>query len=136
MTFGEKVKSLRTGRGMSQEQLAAGVGVTMRTVRNWELGGKFPRHQDLYGKLAEVLGCNEAYLKGEQELFLTQAAEEYGDRGQRQAMEFLQSARAMFAGGDLSSDDLDMIGKHFMEMFWEAKENARKFTPDKFKDEA
>jgi hypothetical protein len=41
----------------------------------------------------------------------------------------------MFAGGDLSPEDIDMIGRHFMEMFWEAKENARKYTPRKYRND-
>jgi len=86
--------------------------------------------------LAGALDCNEEYLRGEQELFLTRAGEEYGARGRRQAQAFLDSTRAMFAGGDLSPEDIDMIGKHFMEMFWEAKENARKYTPKKYRDDA
>ena len=135
MTFGEKVKELRTRKGLSQEDLAAMAGVTVRTVRNWETGGKYPRSRDLYAKLADALGVSEEYLRGEQELFLTRAAEEYGTRGQRQAQAFLDSTRAMFAGGDLSPEDIDMIGKHFMEMFWEAKENARKYTPKRYRDD-
>lgn len=132
MTFGEKVRELRIKAGYSQDGLAAMTGVTKRTVRNWETEGKYPRNQALYAKLARALGCNEEYLRGEQELFLTKAAEEYGTRGQQQAQAFLDSTRAMFAGGDLSPEDIDMIGKHFMEMFWEAKENAKKFTPKKY----
>ena len=132
MTFGEKVKELRTRKGLSQEDLAAMAGVTVRTVRNWETGGKYPRSRELYAKLADALDCNEEYLRGEQELFLMRAGEEYGTRGQRQAQAFLDSTRAMFAGGDLSPEDIDMIGKHFMEMFWEAKENAKKYTPKKY----
>ena len=132
MTFGEKVRELRIRNGYSQDELAALTGVTKRTVRNWESEGKYPRNQALYTKLASALGCNEEYLRGEQELFLTQAAEKYGSRGQRQAQAFLDNTRAMFAGGDLSPEAIDMIGKHFMEMFWEAKENARKFTPKKY----
>ena len=135
MTFGEKVKELRKKRGCSQEELAAMTGVTVRTVRNWETGGKYPRSRDLYSKLAAALDCSEEYLRGEQELFLTRASEEYGMRGQQQAQAFLDSARAMFAGGDLSPEDIDMIGKHFMEMFWEAKENAGKYTPKKYRNE-
>lgn len=135
MTFGEKVKELRTRKGLSQEDLASKTGVTVRTVRNWETGGKYPRSRDLYAKLADALGVSEEYLRGEQELFLTRAAEEYGTRGQRQAQAFLDSTRAMFAGGDLSPEDIDMIGKHFMEMFWEAKENARKYTPKRYRDD-
>ena len=65
---------------------------------------------------------------------MTRASEEYGTRGQQQAQAFLDSTRAMFAGGDLSPEDLDMIGKHFMEMFWEAKENAKKYTPKKYRN--
>ena len=133
--FGEKVKELRTRKGLSQEDLASKTGVTVRTVRNWETGGKYPRSRDLYAKLADALGVSEEYLRGEQELFLTRAAEEYGTRGQRQAQAFLDSTRAMFAGGDLSPEDIDMIGKHFMEMFWEAKENARKYTPKRYRDD-
>ena len=136
MTFGEKVKELRTRNGLSQEDLASKTGVTVRTVRNWETGGKYPRSRGLYAKLAGALDCNEEYLRGEQELFLTRAAEEYGTRGQRQAQAFLDSTRAMFAGGDLSPEDIDMIGKHFMEMFWEAKENAKKYTPKKYRDDS
>ena len=134
MTFGEKVKELRVRRGFSQETLASMTGVTTRTVRNWETEGKYPRSQDLYPKLAAALDCNEEYLRGEQELFMTRASEEYGTRGQQQAQAFLDSTRAMFAGGDLSPEDLDMIGKHFMEMFWEAKENAKKYTPKKYRN--
>ena len=119
MTFGEKIRELRTRNGYSQEQLAQMTGVTRRTVRNWETEGKYPRTRALYAKLAAALGCNEEYLRGEQELFLTRAAEQYGTRGQQQAQVFL-----------------DMIGKHFMEMFWEAKENAKKYTPAKYKGAA
>ena len=133
MTFGEKIRTLRLQNGYSQEQLAAMTGVTKRTVRNWETGGKYPRSQALYEKLAAALSCSEEYLRGEQELFLTKAAEEFGTRGQAQA--FLDSTRAMFAGGDLSPEDIDMIGRHFMEMFWEAKENARKYTPRKYRND-
>ena len=136
MTFGEKVRELRNRKGYSQEKLAELAGVTKRTVRNWETEGKYPRNQALYEKIARALDCSEEYLRGEQELFLTRAAEEYGTRGQQQAQAFLDNTRAMFAGGDLSPEDIDMIGKHFMEMFWEAKENAKKYTPLKYRDNA
>ena len=135
MTCGEKVRELRIRNGLSQDELAAMTGVTKRTVRNWETEGKYPRHRELYEKLASALGCSAAYLRGEQALFLTEASERYGSRGQRQAQAFLDSTRAMFAGGDLSPEDIDMIGKHFMEMFWEAKENARKYTPVKYRSD-
>lgn len=133
MTFGEKVRNLRQKCGLSQEQLAEKTGVTKRTVRGWETESRYPRRMEIYDSLAQALGCSAEYLRGEQEAFYTKASEEYGSRGMRQAQEFLEDAQAMFAGGDLSPEDIDMVGRHFMEMFWEAKENTRKYTPKKYR---
>lgn len=136
MTFGEKVRNLRQKSGLSQDQLAEKVGVTKRTVRGWETEGRYPRRMEIYDSLAGALGCSAEYLRGEQETFYTKASEKYGSRGMRQAQEFLEDAQAMFAGGDLSPEDIDMVGRHFMEMFWEAKENARKYTPKKYRKDS
>ena len=38
MTFGEKVKTLRKTKDMSQTQLAQAIGVSLRTVGGWEIG--------------------------------------------------------------------------------------------------
>ena len=37
MTFGEKVRSLRKEKKMSQQELASMVGVSYRTIRSWEV---------------------------------------------------------------------------------------------------
>ncbi len=42
MTFGEKVRSLRKEKKMSQQELASMVGVSYRTIRSWEVEGRFP----------------------------------------------------------------------------------------------
>jgi DNA-binding transcriptional regulator YiaG len=43
MTFGEKVRSLRKEKKMSQQELASMVGVSYRTIRSWEVEGRFPK---------------------------------------------------------------------------------------------
>ena len=40
MTFGEKVKTLRKTKDMSQTQLAQAVGVSLRKVGGWEKEGR------------------------------------------------------------------------------------------------
>ncbi|WP_330620153.1 helix-turn-helix transcriptional regulator [Anaerostipes sp.] len=39
MKFGEKLIRLRRKNGMSQEQLAAEIGITRQSVSKWESGG-------------------------------------------------------------------------------------------------
>ncbi len=41
MTFGEKVRSLRKEKKMSQQELASMVGVSYRTIRSWEVERTF-----------------------------------------------------------------------------------------------
>lgn len=42
MKFGQRLKSLRLERGMTQEDLATSIGVTVVAVRNWERGTRKP----------------------------------------------------------------------------------------------
>jgi len=78
MTFGEKIKTLRKSKGMSQSELAALVGVSDRTLRSWEGQGRFPKQNSLYQKLADALQCDVAYLMSENAAFITEATEPRG----------------------------------------------------------
>ena len=53
MTFGEKVKAERTKLGMSQDELAAKIGVTRRIIGSYENDKSRPRGMERYKKLAE-----------------------------------------------------------------------------------
>lgn len=47
MDFGEKLKALRTERGLTQEQLAARLYVSRTAVSKWEMGGGSPNLDSL-----------------------------------------------------------------------------------------
>ena len=47
MDFGEKLKALRTERGLTQEQLAAKLYVSRTAVSKWETGGGSPNLDSL-----------------------------------------------------------------------------------------
>ena len=136
MTFGEKVKNLRKTKNMNQTQLANAIGVSLRTVRGWEVEGRYPKQHDLYQKLADTLGCDVSYLMAKEESFITEATEQYGSRGAKQAQQILEQAAAMFAGGELSDEDKPAFMDEIQMLYLDSKKRAKKFTPKKYlKDE-
>ena len=54
-SFGQRIKSLRTEKGLSQQQLADLIYVTRKTVGNWETGNRIP-DITMLSRLAECLG--------------------------------------------------------------------------------
>ena len=57
MTTGQKIQALRKGRGLTQEQLAARLGVSRQAVSRWELDETLPDTQNLL-PLMEALGVS------------------------------------------------------------------------------
>lgn len=39
----------------------------------------------------------------------------------------------MYAGGELSEDDLDAVMKAMQKLYWDAKEDNKKYTPKKYR---
>ena len=132
MTFGEKVKTLRTTKKMSQAQLAQELGVALRTVSGWENQNRYPKKRELYQNLADILGCDISYLMSEDESFITEVSEQYGSRGAKQAQQMLEQAAAMFAGGELSDEDKTAFMDEIQMLYLDSKQRAKKFTPKKY----
>lgn len=61
MTLGEKLARLRKARGMSQEQLAAALGVSRQAVSKWELGEAVPDVSRVVA-MSELFGVTTDYL--------------------------------------------------------------------------
>jgi transcriptional regulator with XRE-family HTH domain len=134
MKFGEKLREQRNKAGLSQEELGKAVGITIRTLKNYEGGNSYPQDRNVYFTLAEFFKVDVNYFLTEDEEFLTLAAEGYGKRGQEQANHILGQAAALFAGGELSETDQLAFLHNMQALFLESKEIAReKFTPHKYR---
>lgn len=134
LKFGEKVKTLRNQAGMTQKQLAEALGVSLRTINNYEQCDAYPRNREVYSKLAEVLHVDINYLLTEDENFITKAGETYGSRGMKQAQKLISDMSGLFAGGDLTENDQDIVMKALQEVYWDAKARNRvKYNPNKNK---
>lgn len=133
MKFGEKLRQLRKSKGMSQTELGNQLGVTLRTVRGWELEGRYPKKRELYAKMAEIFGCEVSYLLTEEENFITGASELYGSRGAKQAEQILEQTAAMFAGGELSDTEQIAFINEIQSLYLDSEKRAKKFTPKKYR---
>ena len=136
MKFGEKLKQLRTDKGLTQEELATTVGISRRTYVSYEQEGRYPRKRERSGKLADALGCDANYLITEDEEFVTKAAEEYGSRGKRQAEQLVAELSGMFAGGELSDADKDAVMIALQKAYFDCKQDNKKYTPKKYRSES
>ncbi len=136
MKFAEKLKALRTQKGITQQECADAIGVTSRTYISYELDGRYPRKREVYQKLANLFGVDTNYLLTEDEAFITEASAQYGSRGRRQAEALLAEMTGLFAGGELTDSDRDAIMIALQKVYFECKEKNRKYTPHKYrKDE-
>ena len=125
MTFGEKLKSLREGKNLSQSKLSEIIGVDRRTIINYEAGKSFPRNMDNYRKIAKWFGVTIDYLLSERDDFVANAYIEGGLRGKREAEVLVAEAGALFAGGSLSDEDKDAVFHALQEAYWFAKAQNR-----------
>ena len=132
MKFGEKIRELRKEKGITQEILGKMIGVSKRTIINYEQGTRYPQDHEIYAKLANALDCDENYLKTENEEFITTVSEQYGLRGASQAQQILDQTAAMFAGGELSDEDKMAFIHEIQSLYFDSKERAKKFTPKKY----
>ena len=134
MKFGEKVKEQRQKMKMSQEELARTVGLSPRTIFGYESGRSYPQRREVYKTLADFFGVEINYLLTEDEEFITDAGQKYGRRGTLQATELLEQASALFAGGELSTDDQLAFVHEIQQLYFDSKERAKeKFTPKKYR---
>ena len=134
MKFGEKVRLLRNEKKLSQTELGKMCGLSLRTIRNYEVDGRYPKQREVYTKLAAALGCEVNFLLYEE--FVLQAQQSYGYKGARDAEELVAGVSALFAGGELSENDKDAVMRALQDAYWMAKErNKEKYTPKKYRKE-
>ena len=134
MSFGEKLRSIRISLNLSQIELAQKVGITERTIYNYEQTDTYPKPSVLK-KIADALNVSVVYLthddetnkqaKFDEELFFANAKKEYGYKGAKEAREVISRAAALFAGGDLDDQAKDVFFQRLTEVYLESKAEAR-----------
>lgn len=127
MKFNERLKKMREEKGLTQVQLADLSGISSRMIQKYECGVSRPRY-DAAEKLANALNASVSELLGEGGILVAQAAEQYGNRGAKQAEALVSEVTGLFAGGELADEDMDVMMKAIQDAYWIAKEKNKKYT--------
>jgi transcriptional regulator with XRE-family HTH domain len=133
MKFGEKLRTLRIQKKLTQHDLAKQVGLGVNTIGNYESGKTYPKTRDVYHRLAAILGVSVETLYNENDAFIGEAQAQYGYSGKKQAEQLVDEMGGLFAGGSLSDEDLDGVMRTLQEYYWKAKEENKKYAPKKYK---
>lgn len=135
MEFKDKLKEKRMAAKLSQTELAAVAGVSLRTIQNYELGSRKPQHMEVVQKMADALGTTVEYLLGSEGTHIVNAYERGGARAARDVEGLVSEIRGLFAGGELDEDEKDAIMAALNRAYWDAKEDNKKYAPKKSKGE-
>lgn len=121
MKFGQKVKELRKKHNMTQDQLARALDVSTRTIQSYERGQSLPKSKFVYEKLSSLFNINIDYLVSDGDPFVTSVEAEFGPVGKTEAEELVESLKCLFAGGEMSEEDMDVLMFAVQEAYVEAK---------------
>ena len=131
MKFNEKLRAERIKARYSQIELAKRVGITERSLYNYEMNDRMPKI-NVVKKIADVLGVSVDYLMSDdaepadaQQSFLDSAKENFGIKGVKEAQELLIRTTAMFAGGELDQDAKDAFFESLTQAYFLAKKKAK-----------
>ena len=131
MDFKDRLKEKRSEAGLTQVELAQKVGVTARTIQNYELGDRIPSNLGIAQKLADTLGTSVEYLLGTCGKLIVESHEKVGTKAARDIDELVSEVQGLFAGGRLDDEALDGVMQALMDAYWLAKAENRKYTPKK-----
>lgn len=133
MAFAEKLKELREGKNMTQEELANFCNVSLKTISRYESGQSKPRYRKTYDALAEALDTTHDYLVTDEEDFILSARERYGNVGAKDAEEMVNGVIGLMAGGEVPERDKKAILDAISEAYYIAKAENKKYSPNKGK---
>lgn len=109
---------------MTQPELAEQLGVSTRTVQNYEMGKMYPKKTQIYTRLSALFDLPAEYFLNDEDYVLMEAH----SRGGKEAMEdvdrLISRVSGLFAGGRLSEEDKDKVMRALTMAYWKSKENS------------
>lgn len=105
--IGRKLRTLRKGRKLTQQDVADRLGLVRATVSNYEVGKRTP-HLSLLKKFAEFYGVTLDY---------------FGVSTNDEIFELISRAREVFNNDDISTQTKEELYKEFMRLYLNLKDD-------------
>lgn len=125
MRFGQKVRLLRTKKRLSQTELGDMCGLSLRTIRNYEVDRRYPKQREIYSKLAYALDCSVNYLLSEEEELFENENQEPNYDVLTDMDALAKDIRTFFNRDDIPEIVKDSLMQKLQDAYWKAKEKKR-----------
>ncbi len=119
MKFSQRLKELRIKTGLTQSELAKELGMTARTLQNYEMGSCYPRKRETVQKIADFFGIAVGELIGNDDVYICDTSK---------ADSIIGTLSGLFAGGTLSEEDKEKVMLAVNELYARSLEKNREKT--------
>lgn len=102
-TIGDKLRTLRRGRKLTQQELAERMDLSRATISNYEVGRRSPHLSELR-RFAEFYGVSLDY---------------FGIEAQDESFELLARARGVLCNNDIPREERERVYREIMKMYLE-----------------
>lgn len=99
--IGNKLKTLRKGRGLTQFELSEKLGLSRATISNYEVGRRSPHLSELR-RFADFYGVGLDY---------------FGVSTEDESFELLSRAKNVFLNSDIPKDERERLYREIMKMY-------------------
>ena len=133
-SFSEKLLERRKLMHLTQQQLGDAVGVSLRSIWEYEKGNKTPRTKTML-RIAKALHvsvlyltddvCEDPSLDIEKDGYIEDARNRFGKTGEADIKKLLSDNTALLAGGELSQQQKDEFFEAVMKAYIVCKDAAK-----------
>ncbi|UFH65557.1 helix-turn-helix transcriptional regulator [Clostridium cadaveris] len=134
--LGDKIKNLRKGMSLTQEQLCSKIGIAQSTLGMIESNSR-PAGRKTLVKIADFFGVTVDYLISDNETGLNEKDKKSITKDLKVLMDEFREGTdgtAYYNGQELAEEDLDLIESAMKIALEQIKiKNKEKYTPNKYK---